>query len=75
MVFVGYNTVLATYFTSTERAMPAHILSLLRGLILIVPVAFFLSALWEMTGIWLTYPMTEGIVAVLGYIVYKCGKK
>lgn len=68
--FVGFNTVLATFFTSTEKAFPAHVLSLLRGLILIIPLAFLLSALWKMSGIWLTYPVTEGVVAVLGYIIY-----
>lgn len=75
MVFVGFNTIIAVFFTSIEKSMPAHILSLLRGLILIVPLAFLLSALWGMTGIWLTYPVTEGIVAVMGYAIYKYNKK
>lgn len=68
---VGFNTIIAVYFTSIEKALPAHILSLLRGLVLIAPIAFLLSALWDMTGIWLTYPVTEGVVAVLGYVVYR----
>ena len=69
--FVGYNIILATFFTSIEKALPAHILSLLRGLILIIPMAFLLSALWEMTGVWLTYPITEFLIALLGFILYK----
>lgn len=67
--FVGYNIILATLLTSIERALPAHILSLLRGLILIIPVAFFLSTLWGMTGVWLSYPITELFVALLGLIM------
>ena len=66
VVFMGYNTVISTYFTSVERAVPAHIVSLLRGLILIVPVAFLLSALWGMTGVWLAFPATEVLVAAVG---------
>lgn len=69
--FVGYNIILANYFTSVEKAVPAHILSILRGLILIVPMAFILSALWEMTGVWLTYPITEFFVALLGFVIYQ----
>lgn len=46
--FVGYNIILATFFTSVEKALPAHILSILRGLILIIPMAFLLSAIWKM---------------------------
>ncbi len=73
--FVGYNIILATFFTSIERAFPAHILSLLRGLILIIPTAFILSSLWKMTGVWFAYPVTEISAALLGFVIYKNGKK
>lgn len=69
--FVGYNIILATFFTSIEKALPAHILSILRGLVLIIPMAFLLSALWKMTGVWLTYPITEFLIALLGFVIYK----
>lgn len=69
--FVGYNLILATFFTSIERAMPAHVLSLLRGLILVIPLAFLLSALWGITGVWLAYPVTEGLVMSLGFVLYR----
>lgn len=68
--FVGYNIILAVFFTSVEQAPPAHVLSLLRGLVLILPLAFLLAALWGMRGIWLVYPLTEGIVAALGGFMY-----
>lgn len=69
--FVGYNIILSIFFTSIEKALPAHILSILRGLVLIIPVSFLLSALLKMTGIWLTYPITELTVAIIGYVIYK----
>ena len=69
--FVGYNIILATFFTSIEKALPAHILSLLRGLILIIPLALALSAVFAMTGVWLAYPITELLVALLAFIVYR----
>lgn len=71
VVFVGYNIILATFFTSIEKALPAQILSALRGVILMIPMAFFLSALWKMTGVWLTYPITEFLVALLGFSIYQ----
>lgn len=70
VAFVGFNTMMATFFTSVEKALQAHILSLLRGLVLLAPMAFLLSAVWKMNGIWLTYPVTEGMVAVLGAVIY-----
>ena len=69
--FTGYNTILATFFTSIEKALPAHILSLLRGLILVIPMAFLLSAIAGMTGVWLTYPVTEFLISLPGYTIYK----
>ncbi len=64
-LFIGFNTLLATFFISTERAVPAHILSVLRGFMLIVPLAFLLSAVWGMNGIWLAYPLAEATAAAL----------
>ena len=70
MVFVGYNIIISMYFTSVERALPAHIISLLRGFVLIVPMAFLLSALLGMWGVWLTFPATELLVFVTGICLY-----
>ena len=70
MVFVGYNIIISMYFTSVERALPAHIISLLRGFVLIVPMAFLLSALLGMWGVWLTFPATELLVFVTGVCLY-----
>lgn len=70
-IFAGYNIILSMFFTSTEKVLPAHILSLLRGFILIIPMAFLLSVLWGMTGIWLVYPATELLVALLGLAIDK----
>lgn len=69
--FVGFNIVISTHFTSTERALPAQAVSLARGCFLIIPLAFFLSYVLEMTGVWLSYPITEGIVSIMGVILYK----
>lgn len=68
--FAGFNIVIATYFTSTERALPAQLVSLSRGFIVIIPMAFFMSDLCKMTGVWLSYPLTEGVVALVGMILY-----
>lgn len=69
--FIGYNIILSTFFTSVERAIPAYVLSLLRGFILIIPFAFLLSLLWSMTGVWMTYPVAEFLTTVIGVILYE----
>lgn len=69
-LFLGFNTVVATFFTSVEKALPAHVLSLLRGLVLIIPLAFIMSALWGMNGIWLCFPVAEAITAIFGSLIF-----
>ena len=60
--FAGTNIILATYFTSNERALPAQIVSILRGLILIIPIAFLTAELAGTIGLWCSYPLTEVLV-------------
>ena len=63
--FAGCNVVMAMYFTSIERPLPAHAISLLRGFFIILPMAFLLAAVGQMVGIWLAFPVTECLVALL----------
>lgn len=67
--FVGFNVIICTFFTSSEKPLPAHIVSLLRGLIVVIPMAFALSALMGLAGVWLSYPVTEGTVAAVAAVI------
>lgn len=73
--FVGVNIILSTYFTSTEKALPAQVISLSRGFFLIIPLAFLLSFFFQMNGVWLSYPITEGIAALMGIVLYRSAVK
>ncbi|MCI9533166.1 MAG: MATE family efflux transporter, partial [Lachnospiraceae bacterium] len=68
--FVGFNIIISAYFTSTEKALPAQIISLSRGFLIIIPMAFFLSFLVKMTGVWLSFPITECFVTLTGIAFY-----
>ena len=70
LVFAGFNIILSMYFTSVEKALPAQIISLLRGLILIIPIAFLFANLWDMTGVWMSFPATELVTALVGAVLY-----
>lgn len=71
MLVAGYNIVITVFFTSTERVLPAQVLTLLRGVVLIVPLSFLMAKIWGMNGIWMTFPVTELIVAVIGWMLYR----
>lgn len=66
----GFNILLCVFFTSTDRPLPAHLLSLTRGFFLILPAAFLLARLWAMTGVWLSFPVAEYLTALAGFLLY-----
>ena len=73
--FIGFNIVMSTYFISTEKPLYAQIISLSRGFIVLIPTAFLLASLFEMTGVWCTYPTSECIVTVIGLMLYVISKR
>lgn len=68
-IFAGFNIIASMFFTSTEYPFPAHIISILRGFVVIIPAAFILSALAGMNGVWSAFPATEAAVALVGCIL------
>lgn len=68
--FAGLNILLSMYFTSTDSPHPAHLISLLRGFLLILPLALLLPHLWGLTGLWLAFPLTEITVTSLAVVLY-----
>lgn len=65
-IFAGFNIVASVYFTATEYVLPAHVISVLRGFVLIIPMAFTLSQAAGVLGVWSAFPATELIVSLLG---------
>ena len=70
VIFVGFNIILPMFFSCMEKAFLAQTISLLRGLIVIIPMAFLLSVLSGITGVWLAFPIIESLVVILRVILY-----
>ena len=60
----GLNIITAVYLSCREHVVPANTLSLLRGLFVIVPAAIVLAVIFKETGVWLAFPVTEGLCAL-----------
>lgn len=60
--FAGMNIILSVYYASIKCAKTAGLISILRGFVLIIPMVFLLSFVWNMTGLWLAFPATEMLV-------------
>ena len=68
--FAGINILLSIFFTSTEQSLPGQVVSLLRGLFLIVPAALLLSTWLGVPGIWLSFPAAELLTLLVGGWLY-----
>lgn len=64
-LFSGYDIMTAVYFSSTEKARIASIISIFRGLVGMIIIALIMSYLFHLTGIWLTFPVVELVTAIL----------
>lgn len=68
LFFSGINIVAAAFLSSADCPKQAFAVSILRGFVLIIPVAWILSVLFGLTGIWMAVPVTEAIVCALALI-------
>lgn len=66
--FSGINAITSFYFTSTGRAFESAVISLARGLVILLVCIFVLPVFLGMTGVWLAAPVTEGVT--LGISIY-----
>lgn len=68
LFFSGINIIAASFLSSEDRPKEAFVISILRGFILIIPSAWIFSSLFGLTGIWISVPAAEGIVAVFSLL-------
>lgn len=71
LFFSGINIVAAAFLSSIDRPKQAFAVSILRGFVLIIPVAWLMSVLFGLTGIWMAVPVTEACVCALALIFLK----
>ena len=69
----GMNIIISGYLASCERPLQSNIISMSRGMLLMIPLAFLLAK-WGLSGVWMTYPVTElltGIISIIFLIQQK----
>lgn len=58
---VGMQMVIGNFFQSIGHAAKSIFLSLTRQLIFLVPLLIFLPQWWQLNGVWLSMPVSDGI--------------
>ncbi len=69
-IIMGINIVTTSFFASINEARESFIISIMRGLIVVIPLIISLPKLFGMTGVWLTIPLAEVITLLISIIFY-----
>jgi putative MATE family efflux protein len=62
---VGFMNVGSTVFQALGKSIPAFITSLARPVFFLIPLIFILSNVWQLTGVWLAFPITDIMTCAL----------
>ncbi|NLN73377.1 MAG: MATE family efflux transporter [Bacteroidales bacterium] len=66
---VGFQIIVGNYFQSIGRAAKATVLSLLRQVIVLIPLLFILPHWYGLVGVWLATPVSDIISASINAVV------
>ncbi len=69
--FAAIAIIIGTLFQATGHGIYSMIISIMRQLVVIVPLAFILSKVYGLMGIWYAYPAAEIVSLTLSLILLR----
>ena len=71
-ILVGFHIILSAFYQALGYPVKAFLISILRQLILFIPIVFILTSIYGLNGIWYTFAIADIIaglisLAILGY--------
>lgn len=74
VLFAGFNQLFSAYFTASNKGFYAQIITLLKGLVTILPIVYLFSYLWEMTGMWIATPVADCLTMLCALAMFLATK-
>jgi len=68
---VGFQIIASSYFQAIGKAKLATFLSLLRQIIVLLPLILLLPRFWGVEGVWIANPVSDLVAAVITYIFFR----
>jgi putative MATE family efflux protein len=62
---IGIQLIGSAYFQAIGRALPALMLTLSRQVFFLIPLVFFLSEIYGVYGVWISFPLAELLSTIL----------
>lgn len=70
VLFSGFNQLFSAYFTASNKGLYAQLITLLKGLITIIPIVYLFAYLWGMTGMWTATPVADCLTLACALAMY-----
>lgn len=67
---VGGQILMTNYFQYIGKAREAVILSLLRQVIILLPLIYLMSRWWGLNGVWMAWPATDVLATVVTVLIF-----
>jgi putative MATE family efflux protein len=68
---VGFQIIASSYFQAVGKAKLATFLSLLRQIIVLLPLILLLPKLWGVEGVWIANPVSDMVAAIITFIFFR----
>jgi putative MATE family efflux protein len=68
---IGFQIIASSYFQAIGKAKLATFLSLLRQIIVLLPLILLLPKFWGVEGVWIANPVSDLVAAVITYIFFR----
>lgn len=71
LIFASVNIVACSYLSGINHAKFGIAISILRSFVVLIPCIFIFSSMFNMTGVWLSFVVTEFIVMIITLIIFR----
>lgn len=68
---IGFQIIASSYFQAIGMAKIATLLSLLRQIIVLLPLVLILPKFWGIEGVWIANPISDVVAAVISFIIFR----
>ncbi len=68
---IGFQIIASSFFQSIGKSLPALIISLMRQLIILLPLLLIMPKIFGLNGIWISIPASDIISSLIGLLILK----
>ncbi len=68
---IGFQIIASTYFQAIGKAKLATFLSMLRQMIVLLPLILILPHFWGVAGVWIANPVSDMVAAVVTFFYFR----